>query len=801
MRVSLNWLADYIDLGSAEPGSVAEALESLGHEVEEIEHLAPRFRRVVTARVMEVAPHPRADRIRVCQVSVGGPSMTVVCGAWNFESGDTVALALPGSTLHGGIEIGRRSIREVESNGMICSEKELGLGEDAEGILVLDTDAPIGDDLASFDPLTDTVLDLSITPNRPDVMSYVGVARELAAYYRVHYRLPQTEFPGVGGVPRIPITIEDPSGCYRFVSQEVRDCRVSRSPFWMRTRLRASGQRPISNVVDITNYVLLELGQPIHAFDMDRLGGAEIVVRRAHHGETLTTLDGVDRRLTSEDLVVADRQRASALAGTMGGGDSEVTFRTTAVLIEAAAWDPPTVLHMSKRHALRTEASARFERGVDPALPPMAAARATRLVTSLAGGEALSQVTDVIARPDRMEPVTVGLEPGEVERILGPGFDTPRVTDLLSRLHLEVQGQGRLTVEIPTFRPDLTRPIDLVEELARLWGYNNFPERVPRGPGGGRTVQHQRTRTLRQVLCGLGISESVSLSFMRASEIEVWGWAEDDERALDIRLRNPLREEESILRTTLLPGLLRVARYNNSHGLENVAAFELGKVFFDRPHPYLPKVPDQPERIGIVATGRMGGSGLGITRRPVDFYTISAVWRVMARHLDLHDWRLDPVEIAGWHPARTARLTVEGREVGTMGELHPEVVRRAELFGRVAAMELQLDPLVSDRTKWQFQAPSVFSPYTFDMAFEAPEELAAVDLLAATGEAAGELLESAQVFDEFRGEPLGAGRKSLAINYTLRASDRTLSREETAAALRSMADAARRLGAELRGEL
>ena len=281
----------------------------------------------------------------------------------------------------------------------------------------------------------------------------------------------------------------------------------------------------------------------------------------------------------------------------------------------------------------------------------------------------------------------------------------------------------------------------------------------------------------------------------------MWGWAEDDERALDIRLRNPLREEESILRTTLLPGLLRVARYNNSHGLENVAVFELGKVFFDRPHPHLPKVPDQPERIGIVATGRMGGSGLGITRRPVDFYTISAVWRVMARHLDLHEWRLDPVEIAGWHPARTARLTVEGREVGTMGELHPEVMRRAELFGRVAAMELQLDPLVSDRTKWQFQAPSVFSPYTFDMAFEAPEELAAVDLLAATGEAAGELLESARVFDEFRGEPLGAGRKSLAINYTLRASDRTLSGEETAAALRSMADAARWLGAELRGEL
>ncbi len=801
MKVSLNWLADYITLGSADPESVAEALESLGHEVEDIEHLAPRFRQVVTARVLEVESHPRADRIRVCQVTTGGPSMTVVCGAWNFEAGDTVALALPGATLPGGVEIGRRSIRGVVSNGMICSEKELGLGEDAEGILVLDANHPIGEDLAAFGPLSDTVLDLSITPNRPDVMSYVGVARELAAYYQIPYRLPDINFPQVHAPPRIGVTIDDPSGCFRFVSQEARGCVVSPSPFWMRTRLRACGQRPISNVVDITNYVLLELGQPIHAFDRERLSGAGIVVRRARPGEALTTLDGVERRLTSDDLVVADLDRPSALAGTMGGGDSEVTARTTDVVIEAAAWDPPTVLHMSKRHALRTEASARFERGVDPALPPLAAARAARLVTSLTGGEALAEVTDVIARPDRMRPNSIGLELGEVERILGPGFDTPRVVDLLSRLHLGVEGDDPIRVEIPTFRPDLTRPIDLVEELARLWGYNNFPERVPRGPGGGRSGQHQRTGALRQALCGMGFSESVSLSFMRASETAVWGWGEDDERARHIRLRNPLREEESILRTTLLPGLLRVARYNHSHGSEDVAVFEMGKVFLDRPHPTLPKVPDQPERIGIIATGQVGGSGLGVTRRPVDFYTISAVWRQIARHLNLGEWRLEPVDTAGWHPARTARLILEGEEVGTMGELHPAVVRRAELTGRVVAMELQLDPLVAERANWQFRAPSVFPPYTFDMAFEAPEELAAVELIAATAAAAGDLLESAGVFDEFRGESLGAGRKSLAINYTLRASDRTLSGEETAAALRSMAEAARKVGAELRGEV
>ena len=801
MRVSFNWLADYIDLPSSEPEAIAQVLESLGHEVEETERLAPDFGRVITARVVEVEPHPRADRIRVCRVTTGGEPMTVVCGAWNFEAGATVAWALPGSKLSGGAEIGRRSIRGVESNGMICSEKELGLGEDAEGILVFDSEVSLGEDLAGFDSLTDTVLDLSITPNRPDVMSYVGVARELAAYYQVDYRLPEPDFPQVDARPRIGITVEDPTGCYRFVSREVWGCRVSPSPFWMRIRLRASGQRPIANVVDITNYVLLELGQPIHAFDLDELGGAGIVVRRARPGERLTTLDGVERTLTPSDLVVADRERASALAGTMGGGASEVSEGTSAVLIEAASWDPPTVLHMSKRHTLRTEASARFERGVDPALAPVAAARAAQLVTRLAGGEALAEVTDVIAREDRLQPVTISFELRQAERILGPGFDTPRVVDLLSRLHLGVEGEDPIMVEVPTFRPDLTRPIDLVEELARLWGYNNFPERVPRGPGGGRSIRQRRTRSLRQALCGLGFSESVSLSFMRAAEIEIWGWDEDDERAREIHLKNPLREEESILRTTLLPGLLRVARYNHSHGLDDVAIFELGRVFLDRPHPVLPKVPDQPERLGLLATGRLGGSGLGITHLPVNFYTVSAAWRALSHHLDLGDWRLEPVEAAGWHPARAARLVLDDKTVGIMGEVHPGVVRRAELSGRVIAMELDLDPLIADRKHWQFRPPSVFPPYTFDMAFEAPEELAADDLVAATGEAAGDLLESARVFDEFRGKPLGEGRKSLAVNYTLRAPDRTLSSEETQAALRSMADAALRIGADLRGEL
>ncbi|MDH3248783.1 MAG: phenylalanine--tRNA ligase subunit beta, partial [Acidimicrobiia bacterium] len=385
MKVSLNWLADYITLPTDDVAAIREAFESLGHEVEGIEILEPDWTEVVIAEVVSVEPHPDADKVRLCQVVYDDARIPVdvVCGAWNFDVGAIVPFARPGAVLPGGFEIGRRKIRGVQSNGMICSERELEIGHDAAGILVLDADAPVGADFADYVDLPDVVFDLSITPNRPDAMSMMGIARELSAYFDVPYEMVEPDLPTVPGTPSTSVEIADPTGCLRFTGREIRDVEIGPSPFWMRHRLRVAGVRAISNAVDVTNYVMLELGHPLHSFDADRITGDHLVVRRAEAGEKMTTLDDVERTLAEDDLVICDATGPISLAGTMGGATSEVSDVTSRVFLEAATWDPPTIMWMSRRHGLRSEASSRFERGVDPGLPLRASSRASQLLADM----------------------------------------------------------------------------------------------------------------------------------------------------------------------------------------------------------------------------------------------------------------------------------------------------------------------------------------------------------------------------------------------------------------------------------
>lgn len=801
MKVSLRWLADFIDLPTDDPDVLADVFASLGHEVEGVERLDVEFRGVRTAEVVEVVPHPDADRLRVCKVSTGEETVDVVCGAWNFEAGAIVAFAEPGAVLAGNFEIGRRTIRGVTSHGMICSEQELGLGEDHRGILVLDPGTEVGVDFADLVARPDIVFDLSITPNRPDCMSMLGIARELAAYYEIPYRVPPADVDEAETSTKVTITIEDPTGCYRFVGREVADVTVGPSPLWMRLRLQAAGVRPISNVVDVSNYVMLEMGQPLHTFDLDEVAEETIIVRRARPGERLRTLDGIDRELHPDDLVVADAAGPSALAGTMGGEHSEVSDRTRRVLIEAAAWDPPTIMYMSKRHGLRSEASSRFERGVDPNLAPDAAARAARLIVELAGGVALGGARDVVAVPK--EPWTVDLTTRDVARVLGTGFDRDRIAHLLGRLGLrsEPRGDDGLSVTVPTSRPDLTRPIDLVEEVARLWGYDRFDETVPFGRGGSWTAEQRREQVLRRTLTGAGLYQAVPLSFMRVEDLDALGVPDDDERRAVIRLKNPLRDEESALRTTLLPGLLRAARYNVSHGTDDVALFEIGKVFFARSSPDDPRIPEQPDRLAFVLVGTFGPAELQRPPRPVDVFVGTALWRLLSHRLDLADIDLVSGSLPGLHPGRTAALVSDGTTIGHIGELNPAAARAFELPGRVVVGEVALAPILAPRPAWQFAEPSIYPPVTFDLAFVVADQVAAADLILVTTAAAGGLVEEARTFDEFRGESIGRGRKSLAVTFVLRAADRTLSGDEVAEVRRAMVEAAREeLNAELRGE-
>jgi phenylalanyl-tRNA synthetase beta chain len=796
MRVPLSWLSDYVDLPPLKPRELAAVLEMLGHEVEEIEPLEVGWTGVVTARVETVDPHPNADKVRVCTVTTGGGRITVICGAWNFEAGARVAFAAPGAVLPGGLAIGVRSIRGVESNGMICSESELGLGDDAAGILVLDADAPIGQPLESILALPDVVFDLSITSNRPDAMSLVGIARDLAAWYKTIAVPPAPTVATVAGGTRIEVTIEDPVGNPRFVARRVDGVTVEESPLWMRMRLRAAGVRPISNLVDVTNYVMLELGQPLHAFDAGKVAGNSLTIRRAKDGEELVTLDGIRRELTPEDLVIFDAEGPTSLAGTMGGLRSEVSETTTSVLIEAASWDPPTIMRMSRRHGLRSEASARFERGVDPDLPPLASLRAAELILASAGGALQDGWTDAIARP--YEPLTLTLAVSDVRRLLGEGFDSERIAASLSGLGFEVTGTDPLTVGVPSYRPDVSRPVDLVEEIARLAGYDTFGERLRLGTGGGLTPAQRQARRAREVLASLGCSQAVALSFVMPSELEAFDPPPDHELRHTVTVKNPLSDEEAVLRPSLLPGLLRALRHNRNRGQSSVALFEEGRVFHAKPWAVDRRVPDQPTRLGIAATGIVAPQDLAGNGHRADIDWIAALLRQVGATLGLN-LTLEQGSEAGYHPTRTAQVLTGGKLIGHAGELHPLTAEAFDLQGRVAVAEVDFDGLLAADSDEDFAPVSPYPPSDFDLSFDLAEGLAAAELVEAVRSGAPELVETIRVFDEFRGSGLVDGRKALAVRVRLRAPDRTLEASDIAEARQAMVAAAGGIGARLRG--
>ncbi len=798
MRVSLRWLSEFIDIPTAEVGEIRRAFESLGHEVDGIEEMTADWTGVTVAEVLSVSAHPDADKVRVCSVTTGGDPIQVVCGAWNFGAGAKVAFANPGAVLSGGFDIGVRAIRGVESHGMICSESELGLGDEHAGILVLEDSAAVGTDFGEFIELPDTVFDLALTPNRPDVMSMVGVARELGAFFDVTFRRPEARLVTVAGSPAVSVEISAVDGCNRFTLREVTGVTPGPSPYWMRRRLRAAGVRPISNIVDVTNYVMIELGHPLHSFDADRVRGDRLEVRWATAGESLVTLDGVERLMGQEDLVICDDGGPTSLAGTMGGLDSEVVESTTRVYMEAAGWDPPTILHMSRRHGLRSEASARFERGVDPNLSLFANNRAVALLARIAGGEVLDGHIDVVA--NQIDPWRLSLPMSEVDRTLGRGITPEQVATMLTSLGLTVSGTDPLEVEVPTFRPDLSRPIDLVEEIARLHGLDEFAESLPTWAGSGWGADQRLVERVRRSLVGAGLRQAVSLTFLNPDDLDAFSYPADHEARLVVRVKNPLRDEESILRTSLLPGLVRALRYNHSHGASDVALFEVGRVFFDRPSPDDPRIPDQPERMAFAMSGTFGQSELGAGARSVDFYTASAIWSAVAESLSIRS-ELSPLMAGGFHPVRAAAVTAGGVRIGTIGELHPTIAGRFDLTGRIVIGEVDLASVVNAAGSPSFNGPSVYPLVEFDLAFLFPLETRAADVLAATSAAAGGLVERSWVFDEYIGDTVGAGRKSLAIRFVLRAGDRTLSGDEVQPILKSMADAASALGGELRGQL
>ncbi|MFP8941520.1 phenylalanine--tRNA ligase subunit beta [Streptomyces fenghuangensis] len=838
MRVPLSWLREYVDLPAGETGrDVAAKLIAAGLEVETVERLGADITGpLVVGRVLAIEELTGFKKpIRYCQVDVGdangtGEPQNIVCGATNFAVGDKVVVILPGGVLPGDFRIGARKTYGKLSEGMICSASELGMSDDHEGIIVLPPEHEVGADAIELLELVDEVLDIAVTPDRGYCLSMRGVAREAATAYGLPLRDPALLDVPVPNEHGHPVKVEDRRGCDRFTARTVTGVRPdARSPIWLQRRLQKAGMRPISLAVDITNYVMLELGQPLHAYDRSRVSGA-IGVRRARPGEKLTTLDGTKRELHPEDLVITDDSGPIGLAGVMGGADTEIadardTAGTTEVVIEAAHFDPVSIARTARRHKLSSEASRRFERGVDPQAASAAAQRTVDLLVLLAGGTAEAGVTEIVSPSG---PHTIRMRADHPDRVAGVAYGRETVARRLQDVGCDVYGTDELTVTVPSWRPDLTDPNDLAEEVMRLEGYEALPSTLPRLPSGRGLTERQRLRRrVGRALAGAGYVEAPNYPFVGDAAFDRLGLEADDPRRRTVRLVNPLSDEEPALRTTLLPGLLAALRRNDGRGSQDgqggLALFETGLVF--RPTGQeaaavrLPvdrrptdeelasltaALPAQPRRAAVVLAGAREQAGWWGKGRPATWADAVEAARTVAREAGV-ELEVEADRHAPWHPGRCAALHAgaggERTLVGHAGELHPRVIKAMQLPARTCAMEIDLD-LLERASSGVPQAPhvSTFPVATQDVALVVDASVPAAEVESALRDGAGELLESLRLFDVFTGEQLGEGKKSLAYALRFRAPDRTLTAEEaTAAREAAVAAAVARTGAVLRG--
>ncbi|MDQ0712166.1 phenylalanyl-tRNA synthetase beta chain [Streptomyces luteogriseus] len=836
MRVPLSWLREYVDLPETETGRDVQAkLISAGLEVETVEQLGADLKGpLVVGQVATIEELTEFKKpIRFCTVDVGqangtGEPQEIICGARNFAVGDKVVVALPGAVLPGDFQIAERKTYGRMSRGMICSSDELNMGDDGtKGIIVLPPETEIGKDAVELLELVDEVLDIAVTPDRGYCLSLRGVARETAIAYGLPLRDPALiDVPGPNAYG-YPVRISDPAGCDRFTARTVTGLSAeARSPIWLQRRLQKVGMRPISLAVDVTNYVMMELGQPLHAYDRGLVQGT-IGVRRAEAGEKLITLDGVERTLDAEDLVITDDRGPIGLAGVMGGANTEIADHdavenaTADVVIEAAHFDAVSIARTARRHKLSSEASRRFERGVDPEAAAAAAQRTVDLLVLLAGGTAEAGVTEVLAPT---APRTITIPADHPDKVAGVAYGRETVVRRLQEIGCDVYGQDELIVTVPSWRPDLTDPNDLAEEVIRLEGYENLPSTLPKPPAGlGLTDRQRLHRRVGRALAGAGYVEALNYPFIGEQVFDQLGLEADDPARRVVRLSNPLSDEEPALRTSLLPGLLAALRRNDGRGSHDLALFESGLVFRPREEQRVAAVlpvdgrptdeelaelnaalPDQPRHIAVVLAGAREQAGWWGKGRPADWADAVEAARSVAREAGA-ELVIRKGQYGPWHPGRCAELvvTVDGAErvVGHAGELHPRVVKALGLPARTCAMEIDLDAVetAGDATA---AAPriSTFPVATQDVALVVDAFVPAVDVEAALRDGAGELLESIRLFDVYENaEQLGEGRKSLAYALRFRASDRTLTVDEASAARdAAVALAGERVGAELR---
>ncbi len=781
MRISFNWIKQYVDV-DASPAEVAKRLTMAGLEVEGLENRYPVISGVIAGRIEAVVPHPDAETLKICRMSTGSETMDVVCGAPNAAPGLCVPLALEGAQLPSGLRIGRSTIRGIVSGGMLCSEKELGLSEEGSGVMVLEGDTVPGTLLEKVLSLEDFILEIGLTPNRPDCMSALGIAREVAALFGARLRYPPIRVPETGPPVQeaASVTILDPKACPRYAARLVRGVRIGPSPYWLREKLHSTGIRSINNVVDVTNYVLMEFGQPLHAFDFQRLEEHRIVVRRARVGERFSTLDGVERGLPEGALLICDGRRPVALAGIMGGLNSEIEETTRDVLIESAYFDPVTIRRTSKKLGLSTEASYRFERGIDPGGVVRAVDRCAQFMVELAGGEASRGVIDVY--PEEYSPRALSLRVSRTNDFLGTSLSARDMARYLDALELEVNedGEDRLQVTCPTFRRDLEREVDLVEEVARLYGYDAIPVSYPSAHEATAPRSEELLGRLKaaRVARSAGFHEVVNYSFISPAWFDRCGFRAGEERRDAVPVLNPLSEDQSVMRTTLLPGLLGNVQRNAAFRNTDLKLFELGRI-------YLPRGATTPagERhvLAAVHSGLREPFAWCRDKAEADFWDIKGAVSLLLDEFRVEGAEFEPeTETPPFAPEESARLLIRGSRVGALGRISDAVRQAFDIPFAVYGFELDLDALMEFRGGLvQVRSLPKFPAVARDLAVVVSRDTASAAIERVIRNSAPDpYLEGFHLFDVYRGDQIGSNEVSLAYRIVYRAEDRTLNDEE-----------------------
>jgi len=775
MRVPLNWLREFVDI-TCSASELAEMLTMAGLEVEEVEQPFSYLKKVIVVRIDTIKPHPHADKLKICVVTTGERTYEIVCGAPNLQEGALAPLALPGCELSSGIVVKEAEIRGIKSPGMLCSQKELGLGEDHSGIWLLTEDFNLGETLARALHLDDTVLDIAITPNRGDCLSVLGVAREVAAITRqkIHYPTFTVEEAGEPIFSHFRVTIKQREHCYRYIARLIRGIKIQPSPWWLQAKLLLAGLRPINNIVDITNYVMLEYGQPLHAFDAAKIAEGHIIVRLGHPGEKLITLDGKERFLQDTDLLICDANGPIALAGVMGGLNSEITPETKDVLLESAYFNPTTIRRTAKRLNVSTESSYRFEREVDPEGTFKAAQRACFFIQTLAEGTVAPGIIDEYPKPQH--PVAIFVRVPRVQQVLGMAIEKEQIVDILQSLQIEVKEvEDKLEVTPPSFRHDLTREVDFIEEIARLCGYEKIPASAPLLPLQAKALSfHQIWRTrIKDILSGLGWHEIITYAFIDPKSFDKLNLPPEHSLRQVIKLLNPLTADRAVMRSTLVPGLLEACSYNHHQRIYHLRIFELGKVFKQIPDAVLPK---ESYKLGGILSGYHFDFSWHFHTEQADFYDIKGVVEALLQALGINDISyVYQNDIPYLNPANSAYIIKKDECLGYLGEIHSEVKEAWDLKRSAFLFELDLETVFNLIPKQkQFRPLPKFPSTERDVALVAPEEFAAQVVKDFVTALEVPYLENIEVIDVYQGAPIETGKKSLTYRLTYRAPDRTL---------------------------